>query len=38
VRILAAGDQQLRARVAEFQAALAETARAKNESLRDRLG
>jgi 5-(carboxyamino)imidazole ribonucleotide mutase len=38
VRILAAADEPLRARVAEFQAALAETARAKNESLRDRLG
>jgi 5-(carboxyamino)imidazole ribonucleotide mutase len=37
VRILAAADEQLRARVADFQAALAETARAKNESLRDRL-
>jgi 5-(carboxyamino)imidazole ribonucleotide mutase len=37
VRILAAADDQLRARVADFQAALAETARAKNESLRDRL-
>ena len=29
---------QLRARVADFQTALAETARSKNESLRDRLG
>ena len=38
VRILAAADDRLRARVADFQAALAETARAKNESLRDRLG
>jgi 5-(carboxyamino)imidazole ribonucleotide mutase len=38
VRILATADEQLRARVAEFQAALAETARSKNESLRDRLG
>jgi 5-(carboxyamino)imidazole ribonucleotide mutase len=38
VRILAAADESLRARVTDFQAALAETARAKNESLRDRLG
>ena len=38
VRILAAADEPLRARVTEFQARLAETARAKNESLRDRLG
>jgi phosphoribosylcarboxyaminoimidazole (NCAIR) mutase len=37
VRILAAADEPLRARVVEFQAALAETARSKNESLRDRL-
>ena len=37
VRILAAADDPLRARVADFQASLAETARAKNESLRDRL-
>ena len=38
VRILATADEQLRARVADFQTALAETARSKNESLRDRLG
>jgi 5-(carboxyamino)imidazole ribonucleotide mutase len=38
VRILAAADEHLRARVVDFQAALAETARGKNESLRDRLG
>jgi 5-(carboxyamino)imidazole ribonucleotide mutase len=38
VRILAAADEPLRARVAEFQTALAETARAKDESLRDRRG
>jgi len=37
VRILAVADEPLRARVAEIQAALAETARAKNESLRDHL-
>ena len=37
VRILATADEQLRARVADFQTALAETARSKNESLRDRL-
>jgi 5-(carboxyamino)imidazole ribonucleotide mutase len=38
VRILATADEQLRARVVDFQTALAETARSKNESLRDRLG
>jgi 5-(carboxyamino)imidazole ribonucleotide mutase len=38
VRILATADEQLRARVADFQTALAETARSKNDSLRDRLG
>ena len=38
VRILAAADEQLRARVADFQATLAETARAKNESLQQHLG
>ena len=38
VRILATADEQLRARVADFQPALAETARSKNDSLRDRLG
>ena len=38
VRILAAADAPLRARGRRFQAALAETARAKDESLRDRLG
>ena len=38
VRILATADEQLRARVADFQTVLAETARSKNESLRDRLG
>ena len=38
VRILAAADADLRARVSAFQAALAETARAKNESLQHHLG
>ena len=38
VRILATADPDLRARVATFQATLADTARAKNESLQDRLG
>jgi 5-(carboxyamino)imidazole ribonucleotide mutase len=38
VRILAASDEPLRARVVEFQAALAETARAKGAALRERLG
>jgi 5-(carboxyamino)imidazole ribonucleotide mutase len=37
VRILAAADEPLRARVAEFQAALAETARAKDDTLQTRL-
>ena len=37
VRILAAADEPLRARVADFQSTLAETARAKNTSLQDRL-
>jgi 5-(carboxyamino)imidazole ribonucleotide mutase len=37
VRILAAADPALRARVADFQAALADTARAKDAALRDRL-
>jgi len=38
VRILATADEALRTRVADFQAGLAETARAKNESLQQRLG
>src|SRR5829696_8672896 len=38
VRILAAADGALRARVEAFQAALADTARAKDAALRDRLG
>jgi 5-(carboxyamino)imidazole ribonucleotide mutase len=38
VRIHAAADADLRARVSAFQAALAETARAKNESLQHHLG
>ena len=38
VRILAAADADLRARVSAFQATLAETARAKNESLQQHLG
>jgi 5-(carboxyamino)imidazole ribonucleotide mutase len=38
VRILAASDDPLRARVVEFQAALAESARAKDAALRERLG
>jgi 5-(carboxyamino)imidazole ribonucleotide mutase len=37
VRILAAGDPALRARVVEFQAALADTARAKDAALRESL-
>jgi len=37
VRILAAADPALRARVVDFQAALADTARAKDAALRDRL-
>ena len=37
VRILAAADPELRARVTAFQAALADTARAKDTALRDRL-
>ncbi|HEV7655701.1 MAG TPA: 5-(carboxyamino)imidazole ribonucleotide mutase [Mycobacteriales bacterium] len=38
VRILAAADATLRTRVAEFQAALADTVRAKDAALQDRLG
>jgi 5-(carboxyamino)imidazole ribonucleotide mutase len=38
VRILAASDEPLRARMVEFQAALAGTARAKDADLRERLG
>ena len=38
VRILAAADDGLRARVEAFQSALADTARAKDAALRDRLG
>jgi 5-(carboxyamino)imidazole ribonucleotide mutase len=38
VRILAASEEPLRARVVEFQAALAATARAKDAALRERLG
>jgi 5-(carboxyamino)imidazole ribonucleotide mutase len=37
VRILAAGDAALRARVVEFQAALADTARAKDAALQETL-
>jgi 5-(carboxyamino)imidazole ribonucleotide mutase len=37
VRILAAADPALRARVTDFQATLAESARAKDAALRDRL-
>jgi len=37
VRILAAGDSSLRARVVEFQAALADTARAKDAALQETL-
>ncbi|HEY6748019.1 MAG TPA: 5-(carboxyamino)imidazole ribonucleotide mutase [Mycobacteriales bacterium] len=37
VRILAAGDEALRARVLDFQAALASTARAKNTTLQETL-
>ena len=38
VRILAAADEPLRERMVAFQAALADTARAKDRSLQDRLG
>ena len=38
VRILAASDDALRARMAQFQSGLAATARAKDASLQDRLG
>ena len=38
VRILAAADSDLRARISTFQATLADTARAKNESLQQHLG
>jgi 5-(carboxyamino)imidazole ribonucleotide mutase len=38
VRMLAAADPALRERMAAFQGALAETARAKNAALRERLG
>jgi 5-(carboxyamino)imidazole ribonucleotide mutase len=38
VRILAAGDAELSARMADFQDALAATARAKDAALQDRLG
>ena len=38
VRILAAADDSLRARVVDFQATLADTARAKNDTLQRRLG
>jgi 5-(carboxyamino)imidazole ribonucleotide mutase len=37
VRVLAASDERLRARMAEFQQGLAETARAKDAALRQRL-
>jgi 5-(carboxyamino)imidazole ribonucleotide mutase len=37
VRVLAAADPALRARVTDFQATLADTARAKDAALRDRL-
>jgi 5-(carboxyamino)imidazole ribonucleotide mutase len=37
VRILAAADESLRARVTDFQSALADTARTKNETLQARL-